>query len=216
MPGRLYFSTYARLHAAVSTGLIYPRSERAGLGAQRQRLLSDARGSTIELVGAFIGVNLPAYPADLDELVLVLRHPHMASRLRREVAASGRQAEIVECSDDRLPFPDNRFDTVVATLSLCLPTDVKPVLDETARVLKPGGRLLFIEHVRSDQPRLARWQDRLAPAWRYLAIGCNCNRDTIHAIEQSGLRVESVEHGVLPKLGPLVRPLVAGVAVPTA
>jgi SAM-dependent methyltransferase len=212
VPGHVYFNTYARLHAAVSTRLVYPRSERAGLGTQRERLLGQARGSTVELVGAFIGINLHAYPPDLDELVLLLRHPHMASRLRRELAASGRQAKIVESPEGRLPFEDDHFDTAVATLSLCLPQDVTPELDEVARVLKPGGRLLFMEHVRSDRPGLARWQDRLAPTWRYLAIGCNCNGDTVGALEACGFRIEHIEHGLLPKLGPLVRPLVTGVA----
>ena len=96
MPGHVYFDTYARLRAAVSTRLAYPRSERDGLGTQRERLLDQARGSTVELVGAFIGINLHAYPPDLDELVLLLRHPHMASRLRRELVASGCHAKIIE------------------------------------------------------------------------------------------------------------------------
>lgn len=212
MPGHVYFDTYARLRAAVSTRLAYPRSERDGLGTQRERLLDQARGSTVELVGAFIGMNLHAYPPDLDELVLLLRHPHMASRLRRELVASGCHAKIIEFPQGRLPFEDDRFETAVATLSLCLPQDVTPELDEIARVLKPGGRLLFMEHVRSDRPSLARWQDGLAPTWRYLAIGCNCNRDTVGALEASGFRIEHIEHGPLPKLGPLVRPLVTGVA----
>lgn len=157
MPGHVYFNIYARLRAAVSTRE-YPRSERAALGTQRERLLDQARGSTVELVGAFIGINLHAYPPDLDELVLLLPHPHMASRLRRELVASGCHAKIIEFPQGRLPFEHDRFETAVATLSLCLPQDVTPELDEIARVLKPGGRLLFMEHVRSDRPSLARWQ----------------------------------------------------------
>jgi hypothetical protein len=79
-------------------------------------------------------------------------------------------------------------------------------------VLKPGGRLLFIEHVRSDEPRLARWQDRLNGLQRRVGHGCNCNRSTVESIRRAGFRIVELERDVLQKVPPIARPLVVGVA----
>ena len=97
---------------------------------------------------------------------------------------------MVEAPAERLPFEDASFDTAVATLVLCTVPDPAAALAEAARVLKPGGRLLFIEHVRAEDPGLARWQDRLEKPWRFLGDGCHCNRDTVATIEASPLAVE--------------------------
>ena len=86
-------------------------------------------------------------------------------------------------------------------------------LAELRRVLEPGGRLLFLEHVRSEDPGRAKWQDRLTPLQRAIGHGCHPNRDTVAAIERAGFRVEEVEHGRVPKAPPYVRPLDQGVAV---
>lgn len=212
MPSQLYYATYGRAHAALSLNLLYPRSERAGLGARRHELLEQAEGATFELVGAGAGVNLPSYPAEVSELVLVEQRSHLDRRLKREVAAVGRPARLAGLEDGRLPLESGSFDTTVCTLALCLVADLPAMLVEIARVLRPGGRLLFLEHVRAASPRLAHWQDRLEGPWRYLAIDCHCNRDLLAAIEASPLQIEHVEHGELAKLGPLVSPLVAGTA----
>ncbi|MDP8944507.1 MAG: methyltransferase domain-containing protein [Actinomycetota bacterium] len=91
-----------------------------------------------------------------------------------------------------MPFPDGSFDTVVSTLVLCTVPDQEAALDEVRRVLRPGGRLLFIEHVRAAEP-MARWQDRLEPLWRRLLGGCHPNRDTVAAIEEAGFEIEMFE-----------------------
>jgi SAM-dependent methyltransferase len=187
-------------------------SERAGLADRRRSVVSQARGVTLEL-GAGTGLNLEHYPADVTELTLTEPDEHMAKRLRRRVSEGSRAAEVIEAPAERLPFEDGRFDTVVATLVLCTVPDPAGALAEAARVLKPGGRFLFFEHVRSDSPKLARWQDRLHGPWLYIGDGCNCNRPTLATIEASGLQVESVENGELPKAPPLVRPLIAGTAI---
>jgi ubiquinone/menaquinone biosynthesis C-methylase UbiE len=188
-------------------------TERAGLADRRAELVAAARGATLEL-GAGTGLNLRHYPAAVTDLVLAEPDRHMARRLRARLSEAGRPAEVVEAPAERLPFEDGRFDTVVVTLVLCTVRDPARALDEIARVLKSGGRLLFLEHVRApDGTRLARWQDRLERPWGWFGAGCHPNRDTIAALEASPLSVESADRGELPKAPPIVRPLVAGVAV---
>jgi ubiquinone/menaquinone biosynthesis C-methylase UbiE len=120
---------------------------------------------------------------------------------------------VVEAPAAKLPFPDDSFDTVVGTLVFCEVPDQSAALAEIARVLRPGGSFCFLEHVRSDDPELARRQDRWAPAWRLVSGGCNCNRDTLGAIEDSELEVAEVEHERFPKAPALVRPVILGRAV---
>lgn len=186
-------------------------SERAGLAAQRRRLLRDARGRVLE-VGAGTGINLDHYPDGVEDLVLVEPERAMARKLRGRLRQLGRTAEIVEADAAALPFPDDSFDTVVCTLVLCSIVDPRRALDELRRVLRPGGSLLFLEHVRSDDLRTARLQDRVNTVWRFVANGCNCNRPTLSLIEGS-LSVEEVERGEIPKAPRIVRPLVSGRAV---
>jgi SAM-dependent methyltransferase len=130
----------------------------------------------------------------------------------RKLRETAPDAEIVEAPAERLPFDDSSFDTAVFTLVLCTVPDPAAAVDEAARVLRPGGRLLFIEHVRSEEPGLARWQDRLERPWRFCGDGCHCNRDTVSTIDASPLTLEAVEKSVLPKSPPIVRPLVIGTA----
>jgi ubiquinone/menaquinone biosynthesis C-methylase UbiE len=111
-----------------------------------------------------------------------------------------------------LPFEDASFDTAVFTLVLCTVPDPAAALDEVARVLRPGGQMLFIEHVRAEDAGLAHWQDRLETPWRFLGDGCHCNRDTVATIEASPLKLGRVEQDRLPKAPPIVRPLVRGIA----
>jgi SAM-dependent methyltransferase len=123
-------------------------------------------------------------------------------------------ATIAEVPAESLPFPDDSFDTAVATLVLCTVPDPVAVLAEIGRVLKPGGRLLFVEHVRSEDSGVARWQDRFERPWLFLADGCHCNRDTAATLAATdGFEIESIERGRLPKAMPLLRPLIRGSAV---
>jgi ubiquinone/menaquinone biosynthesis C-methylase UbiE len=208
--GRLYEDTWGRAFAAIyDRGL--QATEEAGLRRMRRELLAVAAGRVVEL-GAGTGANLDLYPEGIEELILVEPDPHMSRRLRSRLAGSGRHATVVETGAERLPLEDAGFDTVVATLVLCTIPDPAAALREAARVLRPGGRLLFVEHVRAEDPDLARWQDRLEKPWRFLGDGCHCNRDTIATIEASPLTLGPVQRDRLPKAFPFLRPLVRGSA----
>lgn len=188
--------------------------ERAGLGAHRQELLSRARGRTVE-IGSGTGLNLACYPEDLDELVLLEPDPAMRSRLEKRLRRRSRRARLVDAPAERLPFADASVDTVVSTFVLCTVDAPDVALREIARVLRPDGQLLFLEHVRSESPTLARWQDRLAGSWRRFAQGCRCNRATAQLISACGLRLDYVEDASWHAMPPIVRPLIAGRAQKT-
>jgi len=211
--GRIYDATWGRGFAAVyDRGL--RATEDAGLREMRRETLAQATGRTIDL-GAGTGVNRDLFPDSVTELVLVEPGPHMLEKLRAKVV-EGSGVRIVQAPAQRLPFEDESFDTAVFTLVLCTVPDPSSALAEAARVLKPGGKLLFVEHVRSEDPGLARWQDRLERPWRFLADGCHCNRDTVATIKASSFELEQVERGRLPKAAPIIRPLIRGRARLTA
>ena len=195
---------FAAFYDRVSKG-----SEEAGLREERRQLLAAAEGATLE-IGAGTGLNLEHYPEAVTRLVLTEPDEHMRRRLARRVSEVRPSTEIVAAGVEGLPFPDGTFDTVVVTFVLCSVPQQEAALAEVARVLKPGGRLLFLEHVRSDDEKLAKWQDRITPL--YNIVGCNPNRDTLAAIEASALAVETVEHGEVPKAPKVERPLITGTA----
>jgi SAM-dependent methyltransferase len=195
---------FAAMYDTVSKG-----SEAAGMRDERRRLLAAAEGATLEL-GAGTGLNLEHYPEAVTRLVLTEPDRHMRVRLGRRVEALSATAEIIDAPAEQLPFADATFDTAVATWVLCSVPDQQAALQEVARVLKPNGRLLFLEHVRSDDPKVARWQDRIKPI--YNLVGCSPNRKTLAAIEASALAIESVRHGEVPKAPKLERPMIVGIA----
>jgi SAM-dependent methyltransferase len=197
-------SLWARV-AAASYDRMTEGSERAGLAAERSALLADARGRVLE-VGAGTGRNVPHYPPGAD-VTYTEPDPHMSNRL----VARGKS--VVPATVAELPFADDSFDTVVSTLVLCTVPDVPAALAEIRRVLAPGGRLLFIEHVRGEPgTRLERWQDRLNQPWRAVARGCNCNRDLVGAIETAGFAPDGVRCSREPFMPPLLRRLARGTA----
>jgi SAM-dependent methyltransferase len=183
--------------------------ERAALRAHRTELLRRARGCTVE-IGGGTGLNLPHYPDDLEELVLIEPDAAMRSRLEKRLSRSGRRVRLVDAPAERLPFADGSVDTVVSTFVLCTVDAPDLALREIARVLRPDGQLLFIEHVRSESPTLAEWQDRLARPWRRFARGCRCNRATAELIVTCGLELEHVRKAPWHPMPPIVRPLITG------
>ncbi|HVF77878.1 MAG TPA: class I SAM-dependent methyltransferase [Solirubrobacteraceae bacterium] len=202
--GRLFARFYDRAFAA---------GEEAGLAQRRHVLLARASGRVLEL-GAGTGLNLGHYDATaVTELVLTEPEEPMLRRLTPRASANDPRARAIRATAEELPFADASFDTVVSTLTLCTVDDPATALAEARRVLAPGGRLLFLEHVRSDDERDARRQDRLTPLWRRVGHGCHPNRDTLAAIVAAGFEVDHVDHGRFPKAPRFVEPLISGVAL---
>jgi ubiquinone/menaquinone biosynthesis C-methylase UbiE len=189
-------------------------TEEAGLADMRASVVGQASGRTLEL-GAGTGLNAAHYPAGVTEVVLTEPDPHMARRLRDRYAADppAFAFEVVETGAETLPFEDGSFDTVVSTLVLCTVDDPVRAAGEISRVLKPGGKLLLLEHVHDPEDGgLGRWQNRLERPWGWLAGGCHPNRNTAATLAAAGFDVTGLEPGELPKAPPLVRPLIKGSA----
>jgi SAM-dependent methyltransferase len=206
--GRLQ-SAWGRCFAAVYEPLMQA-TEKGGNAERRAALLARARGTVVEL-GAGTGLNLPHYPEDV-ELVLTEPERPMARRLLERFEQSGRRGRVLQAPAERIPLPDGSADTVVSTLVLCTVHDLDATLGEIRRLLRPGGRLLFIEHVAAEPgTRLRRWQDRLERPWRRLAHGCTTNRDTERALRDAGFALEEIRHGQM-EAELLLRPLTWGTA----
>lgn len=200
--GRLFAATYDRAMAG---------TEERCLRGHRERLLAGVEGRVLE-IGAGTGANLPWYGAGVGALALAEPEAPMARRLERRARDERPDAQVVHAPAEALPFADDAFDVAVSTLVLCTVEDQPRALAELARVLRPGGSLVFIEHVRADEPGLARWQDRLNGLQRRVACGCNCNRPTVDGIRAAGFELVELTHDRLPKAPPIVRPLAVGAA----
>ncbi len=211
--GKAYDATWGRLFASFYDRAL-AATEDNGLREVRRALLAEARGRVVE-IGAGTGVNLDLYGTGVEDLTLIEPDPHMGAKLRERLAerSGASPARLVTAPAEAIPLGDDTFDTAVATLVLCTVPDPSAAVAELSRVLKPDGRLLFIEHVRAEDPVSARWQDRFEKPWRFLADGCHCNRDTAATLKASAFEIESIDQGALPKSMPIVRPLISGTAI---
>jgi len=202
--GRLFALTYERQLA---------RAEDAGLRALRLRLLAGAGGDVLE-IGGGTGANLPCYGPAVGSLTITEPEPPMLRRLERRVREQRPATRVLRAPAEDLPFGDGSFDVAVSTLVLC-GVDQPRALRELRRVLRPGGRLLFLEHVRSADPATARLQDRVNWLNR-LMVCCDCNRPTLDAIQRSGFTVTQLEHTALPTAPAYARPAILGSAARSA
>jgi ubiquinone/menaquinone biosynthesis C-methylase UbiE len=184
-PNRGGHPIFAALYDPITASM-----ERRWMGGRRRRLLAGARGAVLE-IGGGTGANLAHY-RDVDRVTIAEPDPFMRHRIGPKLEDARVPVEVSAAGAEELPFPDGSFDTVVSTLVLCTVPDQASALDEVRRVLRPGGRLLFIEHVRAAGST-ARWQDRLEPLWGRLLGGCHPNRDTVLAIEEAGFEIETFE-----------------------
>jgi len=196
--------------------MIYDRlmdaTEEACLRRWRGELLADLEGDVLEL-GAGTGANLPHHPRDLSRLVLTEPDKHMRRQLEARAREHRPDAEVTPASASALPFADASFDAVVSTLVLCSVPELDTTLREVWRVLKPGGRFLFLEHVAAapgtGRRRLQRVVD---PLWRRVADGCRLTRDTERAMLDAGFTLERIERESMRKAMAIVRPSIRGVA----
>jgi len=187
------------------------KAEEAGLRALRQGLLSAAGGHVLE-IGGGTGANLPCYGPAVESLTITEPEPAMVRRLDRRARDQAPTARVLRAPAEDLPFEDGTFDVAVSTLVLCGVDDQPRALRQLRRVLRPGGQLLFIEHVRSGDARLARRQDRMNWLNR-LVVCCDCNRPTLTSIQAAGFTVAQVDHRTMPKVPSFVSPLIVGAAV---
>jgi ubiquinone/menaquinone biosynthesis C-methylase UbiE len=166
------------------------------LDPYRQRTIETAQGLVLE-VGVGSGLNLPLYgPAvthvfGLDPSPELLR---LASRLAADVVIP---VSLLRASSENLPVADAVFDTIVITWTLCSIPNPVAALTEMRRVLRPGGRLIFVEHGLSPETRIARWQHRLTPYWKQISGGCHLDRKTDDLIRAAGFQVDAVETGYM-------------------
>ena len=187
-------------------------SEEACLAQWRAELLRDLSGAVLE-VGAGTGVTLAHYPRSIARLVLCEPDAHMQRKLKKKADAALRNIEISDASLDSLPFKAGEFDAVVCSLVLCSVPDQRAALAEIARVLKPGGRLVFLEHVAADgRPARLKWQQRIEPVWKRLMGNCHLTRRTEAAIAAAGFEIERIQRESIRKALPIVRPSIHGIA----
>jgi len=190
-------------------------TESAGLRGFRERLLAEASGDVLE-IGGGTGANLPFYGPAVGSLTITEPQPPMLRRLQDAAREQHPSARVLRAPAEDLPFDDHSFDVAVSTLVLCGVDDQPRAARELRRVLRPGGRLLFIEHLRSGDPGTARLQDRMNWLNR-LVVCCDCNRPTLDTIRGAGFTITQVEHTALPKAPPFARPAILGNAsIPVA
>jgi len=199
----------SRLLAAIYDRLM-KATEDACLSQWRAELLEPLSGAVLE-VGGGTGANLAYYPPAVSRLVLAEPDPAMRRRLTRR---AGARAVVIDAGAEKLPFPDGSFDAVVCTLVLCSVRDPAAALAEIRRVLRPGGRFVFVEHVAADgNAGRLRWQRRIEPIWKRLMGNCHVTRRTEEAIRTAGFDLKDVKRESLRKAIPIARPSVRGVAM---
>ena len=180
----------------------------------RAPTLAEARGEVLE-IGFGTGLNLPHYPTGIEKVVTVDPMDALPERVRERIDAVPFPVEIHHlAADHRLPFDAGRFDCVTMSWTLCTIADPLAALGEMQRVLKPEGTLLFIEHGRSDDPGVARWQDRWNPVQNMIACGCNVNRRIDALVEQGGFRLRSLERFLAERAPRMFGEMYRGVAIP--
>ena len=181
------------------------------VGARKAEHIGSLSGTVIE-IGAGNGVNFRYYPPGV-RVVAYEPNPYMHDRLRASAKAHGLDVELRAVSAERLDFEDDAVDAAVCTLVLCTVPDPDRMIGEVRRVLKPGGRFFFIEHVAAESGTLLRrMQDLLFGPWRYIFEGCHTNRETGTLLEEAGFSHVEIERFRAKKMPPVIVPQIAGVA----
>jgi ubiquinone/menaquinone biosynthesis C-methylase UbiE len=167
----------------------------------RERVIGAAEGCVLE-IGTGSGRNLPFYRSSAQQILALEPSPKLVA-MARSVPHPGTPVSFLEASAETIPLDDRTVDTVVTTWTLCSIPQAATALLEMRRVLRPGGRLLFVEHGLAPDESVRWWQDRLTPAWRSISGGCHLNRPIQAMIEAAGFRVDRIETGYMPGLKPM-------------
>lgn len=186
----------------VTAVLIHTGMKNRQASKLRRNTVPAACGRVLE-IGIGSALNIPFYGSDVTSVVGIDPSPALLGRAGRAAGKVALDVELIEGGAEALPFESGEFDSVLSTWTLCSIADIDRALAEARRVLKPGGRFIFVEHGRSPDAGVRRWQDRLNPAWRCFAGGCNINRDIAALIRAAGFDIAEEETGYLIK-GPRV------------
>jgi ubiquinone/menaquinone biosynthesis C-methylase UbiE len=176
--------------------LVHLSMRQKRLAPYRGRVVSAAAGRVLE-VGIGSGLNLPFYRTHVTQVIGLEPSPRLLAMAREATRQASLAVELLEGTAEAIPLADNSVDAVVTTWSMCTIPDIVRALDEMRRVIKPGGRLLFVEHGSAPEPRVRWWQDRLTPVWRRLGGGCHLNRPIEALVANSGFRIERLDKGYM-------------------
>jgi len=193
----------------------FVKTEAAGLRDWRAALLGEVGGEVLE-IGPGTGLNLEHYPAEVTRLVLAEPDRHMRAKLAPKVEARAARfpIEVTDAGVDPIPFEAESFDVVVSTLVLCSVPDHEAALIEIHRVLRPGGRFVFLEHVAAvENPKRHRWQQRIEPLWKRWAGNCHLTRTTDQAIPAAGFELVEARRESMRQTPPIVRVTTRGYAL---
>ena len=172
------------------------------LGPIRQRVIAAAEGRVLE-IGVGSGLNLPFYRPPVREVLALEPAPRLVAMARSAARGTIMPINFFEASAETIPLDQHCVDTIVTTWTLCSIPQAATALAEMRRVLRPGGRLLFVEHGLAPDESVRRWQDRLTPAWRRISGGCHLNRPISSLIESAGFRIDRIETGYIPGPRPM-------------
>lgn len=165
----------------------------------RSQIVPECEGVVLE-VGIGSGINLPLYDASKVSLVYGLEPSEgMRRKARANLSEARVRVEWLDLPGEKIPLDNESVDTVLLTFTLCTIPDTQTALAQMLRVLKPGGKLLFLEHGQSPDHKIRKWQDRITPGWKKIAGGCHLNRPISELIEQAGFEVDALETLYVPK-----------------
>jgi len=168
----------------------------------RERVIGAAEGRVLE-IGVGSGMNLPFYRPPVREVLALEPAPRLIAMARSASRASSMPVSFLEASAEAIPLEEHSVDTIVTTWTLCSIPQAATALADMRRVLRPGGKLLFVEHGLAPDEGARRWQDRLTPVWRCISGGCHLNRPIRSMIEGAGFHLDRIETGYMPGPKPM-------------
>ena len=179
----------------------------------RKSILSRITDEEILEIGFGTGINLQFYPGVVKKIIGVDINKGMTKKAGNKILESQNKVELHTTGSETLPFPDNRFDTIVSTYTLCSIKNITSALNEIYRVVKPGGKYYFLEHGLADNPKTQKWQHRLNPIQNIWAGGCNLNRDIKSLIANAGFTIHELKNYYLKRDPKVVGYMYEGIAV---